>query len=127
MNEVQAMDALERELRQLISTPVRRRLFLASLPLLLAGCSSVPKTRMREGDNSGQVAALTPAEERKMADEYGPQMEKEYPPLQDDVAQSYLKELGQKVVKANKLEGQPYNYRFTLVNADMVNAFALPA
>lgn len=127
MTESQASEALEHELRNLISTPVKRRLFLASLPVLLAGCGSVAKTRMREGDNSGQASALTPSEERKLADEYRPQMEKEYPPLKDEYAQSYIRELGARVVAANKLQGQPYEYRFTMVDAQMVNAFALPA
>lgn len=118
---------LERELNQLISTPMGRRLFLASVPALLAGCASAPNTRMREGDNSGQNVTLTPAQEKQMANEYIPQMEKEYPPLKDPTAQAYIRDLGGRIVAANKLGGNPYNYEFTLVDAKMVNAFALPA
>src|SRR5690606_20530215 len=127
MKETQATEALERELNQLISTPMGRRLFLASVPVLLAGCASVPKTRHREGDNSGQNTALTPSDEKRMAQEYVPQMEKEYPPLKDREAQAYISDLGARIVSANNLEGKPYQYEFKLVDAKMVNAFALPA
>lgn len=127
MNKNDSLKLLNNELSSLTSTAIGRRAFLSSLPVLLAACSSVPKTRMREGDNSGQQAALTPQEERKMADEYGPQMEKEYPPLRDQFSQTYIKELGDKIVRANNIGGKPYDYRFTLVDAKMVNAFALPA
>lgn len=127
MDKNQSIENLNHELRLLTSSAIGRRTFLASLPVLLAACSSVPKTRMREGDNSAQQAALTPAEERQMADEYGPQMEKEYPPLRDQYSQAYISELGEKIVRANNLGGNPYHYRFTLVDAKMVNAFALPA
>lgn len=127
MDKNQSLVKLNTELRSLTSTSIGRRSFLASLPVLLAACSSVPKTRLREGDNSGQQVALTPQEERKMADEYGPQMEKEYPPLRDQYSQKYISELGDKIVRANNIGGKPYEYRFTLVDAKMVNAFALPA
>ncbi len=127
MNKNHSLAKLNNELSSLTSTAIGRRAFLSSLPVLLAACSSVPKTRMREGDNSGQQAALTPQEERKMADEYGPQMEKEYPPLRDQYSQTYISELGDKIVRANNLGGKPYDYRFTLVDAKMINAFALPA
>src|SRR5690606_33193073 len=126
-NQDYAAQALERELNQLISTPMGRRYFLASVPVLLAGCASTPKTRMREGDNSGQAVSLTPAQEKQMANEYIPQMEKEYPPLKDPTSQAYIRDLGNRIVAANKLSGNPYNYEFTLVDAKMVNAFALPA
>lgn len=127
MKDTYSIHALERELKQLISTPVGRRLFLASIPVLMSGCASPGKTRMREGDNSGQDTVITVSDERKMADEYAPQMEKEYPPLKDAVAQAYISDLGQRVAMANGLQGNPYEYRFMLVDAKMINAFALPA
>ncbi len=123
----QNLNKLNFELKTITSSAVGRRAFLSSLPVLLAACSSVPKNRMREGDNSGQQAALTPQEERKMADEYSPQMEKEYPPLRDPYSQRYIRELGDKIVRSNGLDRNPYQYRFQVVDAKMVNAFALPA
>lgn len=127
MNNDDLCQRLEEEIRSLIATPVGRRLFLASSAALLTGCASAPNTRMREGDNSGQQVSLTPDQERKMADEYGPQMEKEYPVLKDAWAQAYISNLGERIASANSLQNNPYEYRFKLVDAKMVNAFALPA
>ena len=73
----QNLNKLQLELKSITSSAIGRRAFLSSVPVLLAACSTAPKTRMREGDNSGQQAALTPAEERNIADEYEPQMEEE--------------------------------------------------
>jgi predicted Zn-dependent protease len=118
---------LENDLNFLISHPTRRRTFLAALPFLLASCASKTQHRHREGDNAGQEVALTPAEERKMTAEYMTQMTKEYPPHQNQEAQNYINNIGQKIVQANKLHNNPYSYNFTLVDVKNVNAFALPA
>lgn len=119
---------LEQELNSLIETPMGRRLFLTSLPLLLASCAgSKEKSRYREGKNDGQHTELTPADEKKLTQEVLPQMKKEYPAHSNKEAQLYVKQLGEKVVKANNLEGNPYKYNFTLVDVNYVNAFALPA
>ncbi len=56
-----------------------------------------------------------------------PQMKKEYPAHSNKEAQIYVKQLGEKIIKANNLEGKPYKYNFTLVDVGYVNAFALPA
>jgi predicted Zn-dependent protease len=118
---------LEENLKQLTSTPVGRRALIVNMPLLLAACASPSKTRYREGDNKGQQAALSVAEEQRMAKEYLPKMEKDYPTLKNNYAQSYIQDLGRKIVGSNKLEGHPYHYNFRVVASDQVNAFALPA
>jgi predicted Zn-dependent protease len=119
---------LEQELKTLVHTPMGRRLFLASLPVLLAACSSSKSnSRYREGSNEGQHTELTPEDEKKLTQEVLPQMKKDYPAHPNKEAQIYVKELGEKIVKANNLEGKPYRYNFTLVDVGYVNAFALPA
>ncbi len=118
---------LERDLNKLISTPMGRRAFMAALPTLLAGCASVTSNRYREGSNQGQNTSITVADEIKMTQEYLPQMKKDYPPYQSSYLQSYISDLGQKIVYANGLHNQPYTYNFTLVQSKAVNAFALPA
>lgn len=122
-----AIVELENELDLLISTPVGRRVFLSSVGLLLASCASAPQTRYREGDNSGQDQALSVADERKMTAEVLPDMRKQYPPIQDAELQSYVQQIGQNLVAANDLDGNPYRYTFTAVDVPYVNAFALPA
>ena len=118
---------MESALSELMKSSTGRRSFLQAMPLLLAACATRQKTRYREGDNTGQEAALTPAEEAKMTREVLPKMRKDYPPARDPAMQNYISGLGQKIVSANGLRGNPYNYNFTVVDVDYVNAFALPA
>jgi predicted Zn-dependent protease len=127
MSENSPLNKLEQELTALTSTSLGRRAFLGSVPLLLVACASGEKTRYREGNNDGQSTTLTPSDERKMTLEVLPQMKKEYPAYQNQEAQLYIKELGQKLVRANNLVHKPYDYNFTLVDVNYVNAFALPA
>ncbi len=127
-NKVQFnLQGLEQELKQLVSTSSGRRSFLKAMPLLLAACSTAPKTRYREGDNSGQAAALTVSQEKKMTAEVLPKMQKDYPKLRDAQLQNYVSSLGQKIVRKNNLVGKPYTYSFSVVDVKYVNAFALPA
>lgn len=124
-NQYKEFDALLKEWSQ---NQIGRRSFLASLPFLMAACSTRDTSgRYREGDNTGQDVSLTPDDEKKLTLEVLPKMQKDYPPYKDENAQKYIQALGNKIVKANGLHQNPYQYDFTLVDATMVNAFALPA
>lgn len=87
------------------------------LLLIFAACSSRNTTK----------SALTVEEEKKLAEEAKGEMLKDFPPVKNQVLQNYINQIGQKIVKANKLDNNPYKYTFTVVDAKMVNAFALPA
>lgn len=126
MAQKEALQNLDDVLKQWTSTRMGRRTFLASVPLLLAACAA-EQHRQREGNLRGDETSLTVADEKKMTSEVLPQMRKDYPAIQNPQLQSYLSQLGRKVVTASNLEGQPYNYNFTAVDVDYVNAFALPA
>jgi len=119
--------AFENALIELTQTRSGRRAFLSSIPFLMAACASAPQHRQREGDNAGQETALTVDDERKLTAEALQEMKKDYPKVQDPAMQSYISNLGSKIVRANNLEGQPYNYNFSVVDVPYVNAFALPA
>jgi predicted Zn-dependent protease len=121
-----ALSAFEEALNRLTETSLGRRTFLASIPLLVAACSS-DNHRTREGDNTGQATSLTVADEQAMTKEALPTMRHDYPPLQDAEVQRYVSSLGTRLVAANGLIGHPYQYSFTVVDVPMVNAFALPA
>lgn len=118
---------LENMLIELNSTSIGRRKFLAAMPAMLAACATTEKTRHREGDNTGQETDLTVEDEKRMTQEVLPQMKKDYPPINNPDMQNYIRNLGQKVVRSNNLNGNPYNYNFTVVGVSYVNAFALPA
>lgn len=127
MDKVTAVMELEKALKEMNSRPLGRRVFLASLPVLLSACATVPKSRYREGSNKGQKTSITVADEQKMTKQYLAQMHKDYPPIQDKLLQNYIQNLGQKIVVRNQLAANPYNYNFTVVQTPAVNAFALPA
>lgn len=99
------------------------------LTLLFIGCSQGPTTsdRYREGDNSGQMSALTVEEEKKLSQEALKEMQKDYPATKDQKLQDYISRIGHKLVKANNLDKNPYQYTFTVVEMNQINAFALPA
>jgi predicted Zn-dependent protease len=126
MNE-KALKEFEKYLDEWTSTPMGRRAFLASVGVLMAACATTEKSRYREGDNAGQDTSLSVAEEKRMTQEVMPQMRKDYPLAQNPEFQNYLNQVGRRVVAANQLEGNPYNYNFSVVDVNYVNAFALPA
>ncbi len=127
MHKDDALIKLDQNLQQLCSTKTGRRAFLGALPVLLAGCATVTSDRHREGDNSGQYTSLSVADEQRMTQEVLPKMRQDYPAHKSSYAQSYIRDLGQKIVSSNNLTGNPYNYNFTVVDVKNVNAFALPA
>ncbi len=94
---------------------------------LIAACAPVTSSRYREGDNVGQQTMLTVEDERRLSEEALPRIRKDYPPVQNPDLQEYISGLGMKIVRANHLEGNPYHYEFSVVDAESVNAFALPA
>lgn len=122
-----ALQELDEVLSSMMKTTVGRRQFLAAVPFLLSACASTSGSRYREGDNKGQETELTVDDERRMTREALPDMRKDYPALKDPELQNYISNVGRRLVAANNLEGQPYNYTFTVVNVGYVNAFALPA
>lgn len=100
---------------------------LLILTLLIWGCAHKTSDRFREGDNTGQEVALSVDEEKKLSQEALKEMQKDYPKTKDTQLQAYIERIGQKLVKANGLNNNPYTYTFTVVEMNQVNAFALPA
>lgn len=120
------LNELDEVLSSMMDTPIRRRHFLMAAPLLLAACAT-SNSRMREGDNTGQETDLTVDDEKRMAREAMVEMRKDYPASKDLELQGYISSVGRRLVQANGLEAHPYNYTFTVVDVNYVNAFALPA
>lgn len=126
-NKPAALNEMEEILEELNKTSHGRRTFLAALPILMAACATTNNSRMREGDNNGQVTQLSVDDEKRMTKEVLPEMRKDYPPLKDAELQAYVSNLGNRLVASNQLNGKPYTYTFTIVDVNQVNAFALPA
>ncbi len=102
-------------------------LFILLLLALIISCAPTNSSRYREGSNVGQETGMTVQDERRLTEEALPKMIKDYPSAKNQELQKYVSSLGMKIVKANKLEGNPYHYDFTVVDVVDVNAFAMPA
>ncbi|MCC5816376.1 MAG: M48 family metalloprotease [Leptospira sp.] len=126
-NIIHSVNEFEKYLAKWTETPMGRKQFLASIPLLMLACASGEKGRYREGRREEGEIAMSVEEEKALGEEIRPRILQDYPPVQDPELQQYMDEIGQKVVRANGLHGKPYKYNFTAVNAGFVNAFALPA
>lgn len=101
--------------------------FIALFLVLFISCANTNSSRLREGSNVGQETNLTVQDEQRLTKEALPKMLKDYPAAKNQDLQKYISSLGMKIVRANKLEGNPYNYNFTVVDVVDVNAFAMPA
>ena len=96
---------------------------LLALPLLaaaLAGCAQNPAT-----GGSVFTAGLSAAEEKQMGRESHPKIIREFNGeySHGDLAR-YVEDIGQKLVKVS--ERRDLDYSFTVLNSDIVNAFATP-
>lgn len=129
-NQLLILEQIEKDLKQISSSPMGRRAFLAAMPFIVSGCALAPRKsadRYREGSNKGQKTSITVKDEQKMTQEYLPKMKKDYPAVRDQQLQNFISKVGDQVVRANGLHNNPYQYNFTLVQTPQVNAFALPA
>jgi predicted Zn-dependent protease len=106
---------------------MKKAMLLLILLSFVLSCAPAQKTRYREGSNVGQQTKLTVQDERRLTEEAMPKLKQEYPAAKNPELQKYISNLGMKIVRANNLEGNPYNYNFTVVDVENVNAFALPA
>ena len=102
-------------------------IFIVLALTMMTACAPANSSRYREGSNVGQETNLTVADEERLTKEALPKMQKDYPPAQNREIQKYVSDLGAKIVRANKLEGNPYHYTFTVVDVVDINAFAMPA
>lgn len=88
------------------------------------GCATSPAT-----GETIFVAGISPQQEAQLGAEAAPQLAAEYGgPVQDPALQAYVSEVGQKLVA--QIEHDQYreqmNWEFTLLDSDIINAFALP-
>ena len=102
-------------------------LLIVLFSVVIVSCAPTNSSRYREGSNVGQETSLTVQDEQRLTAEALPKMRQDYPAAKNPELQKYVSNLGMKIVRANKLEGNPYNYNFTVVDVVDVNAFAMPA
>jgi predicted Zn-dependent protease len=94
---------------------------LALLSLAAGGCSTNPVTQERT------LMFLSPQQEVALGQEAAPQFSQEFGgPYGDPVMQEYVRGVGAKVAAHAVSADYPYEYTFTVLDSDVVNAFALP-
>ncbi len=96
-------------------------IFTAALALLtaLAGCAVNPATGRQ------QFSLLSPQQEASIGRQEFPRLVEQFGGEYGDPAvQAYVERVGRQVVQATGTAGQPY--RFTVLDSDVPNAFALP-
>ena len=102
-------------------------IFILLSLFVITSCATTTSSRYREGSNVGQETGMTVKDEERLTKEALPKMQKDYPSAKNQKLQKYISNLGMKIVRANKLEGNPYHYDFTVVDVAQINAFAMPA
>ncbi|MEK9647370.1 MAG: peptidase M48, partial [Alphaproteobacteria bacterium] len=104
-------------------TATRTIALLLALPVLaglMSGCTRNPAT-----GSPVFTGGLTAAEERQIGRENHPKIVEEFSgeySFQD--LQAYVEGLGQKLARIS--DRKEINFRFTLLNSDIINAFAVP-
>jgi predicted Zn-dependent protease len=105
--------------------PLMRRIAIPLLALLalcpvLTGCTINPAT-----GQSSFTGLMSESQEAKMGMESDPKVREEFGGTYDNAAlQAYIQHLGKSV--AAHSERPDIDYRFTVLNSDIVNAFAMP-
>jgi predicted Zn-dependent protease len=96
-------------------------LLVAGIALAQAACTQVRNPATGEL----QYTSLSPSEERNLGQQEHPKALRQfggaYP---DEALQAYVEDVGERVKDASELADQPFT--FTLLDSDVVNAFALP-
>lgn len=95
-----------------------RSLSIVAVLLVLTGCFRNPVTNKREGK------FISEATEIDIGRQTRDQLVKEYGEMTDPVLREYVAALGKKLVDVS--DRPRLNFEFTVLDADMVNAFAAP-
>lgn len=91
--------------------------------MLVSPLAVFAQTEIRAPKNKYKIA-----DDIKLGNEVSAKVEREFPILRDRESQEYLQGVGERLVSAIPREFQhpEFNYRFKIVNASDINAFALP-
>lgn len=98
-----------------LSLPVSLLLLLS---LALQGCATNPVTGEQD------FVLMSESEEVSLGHQYHQQIIKEMPVYNDPVLAAYVDEVGQRIARASHRPGLAF--KFTVIDSDTVNAFALP-
>ncbi len=93
---------------------------LALIALLAAGCTVNPAT-----GRQSFTAFMPPAEEARLGAKMHPEVSKEFGgPIRDQALAAYVDRIGQSLARTSETPNQ--RFTFTVLESDIVNAFAVP-
>src|SRR5215472_2395722 len=102
----------------------RKRAFLAMLGLALAIAASAarkPGDPLKPGFN-----LFSKQDDVQIGQENSKQVLQQYDVVKNQFLQDYVKKIGQKLASAPEAKSSGFEFTFTVLNVDQVNAFALP-
>src|SRR5215467_10539276 len=102
----------------------RKRAFLAMLGLALAIAASAarrPGDPLKPGFN-----LFSKQDDVQIGQENSKQVLQQYEVVKNQFLQDYVQRMGQKLASAPEAKASGFNFTFTVLNVDQVNAFALP-
>ncbi len=103
-----------------------------ALAIAFTAASVAPMTGCETNKTTGrsQYAALSREEERQIGEEQAPELTQEFGgKVTDPQLQAYITDIGKRLAATTRVEDPEMadlNWEFTLLNSDVVNAFALP-
>lgn len=107
-------------MRPRITAPLLAALLVACAPALV-GCKTNPAT------GRSQLQALSRSQEIAIGDQAKGELTEEYGgAVADAVAREYVREVGMKLVAGVEKQYADLPWEFTLLDSDVINAFALP-
>ncbi len=104
---------------QTTSSAVRHRVSAIVLAFALVPIAATAQTRISQGFD-----LFSPDQDVQIGQQSAQQAEQQLPILHDSAAQAYVNRIGQRL--AAHAGGPGFQYRFRVVNASDINAFALP-
>jgi len=102
-----------------VSTLILTLAIVAALPL--AGC------RTNEATGRSQLIVLSAEQEISLGEEAMPELVKEYGgEVSDSVLREYVRDIGEEMAQHTEADNPDLPWEFTLLDSDVINAFALP-
>src|SRR6516162_10606888 len=104
-----------------------RRVFAETVLVALSGALSVSWAARKPGDPLRPGFNLfSRQDDVKVGQENAKQVLQQYEVVKDPFVQEYVQRLGQKLAAMPEAKQSGFDFTFTVLNVDQINAFALP-
>lgn len=95
--------------------------------IVLASCLAAAGCRTNEATGRSQLIVLSAEDEIRLGEEAMPELVKEYGgEVSDSVLREYVRDIGMNLRQHTEAKNPDLPWQFTLLDSDVINAFALP-